>query len=205
MGKCVLLCIWAEGTPNCHLNRLNPHLDMDGFPGIIMTEGAPFRAEASYNGVLSFGFGGTNAAAMCWGKNIMTSRQSSNRDIYEIVIQKIANAPAQDVTITGDDWEDWDMEGPDRFTKPGDAWDIEFEEDGVVTYYKKDRDLPYMGGLFYLTGTFNDWEFDTAMEPDSQVKGLFTATITIGSTGEEQFQIIADRDPTMTFFPEIPS
>merc|ERR550532_814245 len=72
--KCVLLCIWAEGTPNVHLNKLNPHLDMDGFPGIIMTEGAPFRAEASYNGVMSFGFGGTNACAMCWGKNIMTSR-----------------------------------------------------------------------------------------------------------------------------------
>lgn len=203
--KCVLLNIYAEGTPNVHLNRLNPHLDMDGFPGIIMTEGTPFRAEASFNGVLSFGFGGTNACAMCWGKNIMTSRQSSNKDIYELVIQKIANAPAPDVTITGDDWEDWDMEGPERFSKPGDAWDLEFEEDGVVNYYPKHKELADVGGTYYLTGTFNDWECELAMEPDQQVKGLYTASITIGSGGEEAFQIVADRQPTMTFFPQIPS
>ena len=61
---------------------------MTGFPGIITTENVTFKAEASFNGVLSFGFGGTNACATVplhleglyrvrsevWGVNQMTSR-----------------------------------------------------------------------------------------------------------------------------------
>merc|ERR1712048_253865 len=72
--KCVLMCMYGEGTPNCHLGCLNPHLDMDGFPGCITSEGLTFKAENSFNGVLSFGFGGTNACALCWAGNCMTSR-----------------------------------------------------------------------------------------------------------------------------------
>merc|ERR1711881_573503 len=79
--KCVLMCMHAEGTPNCHLTALNPHLDMEGFPGILLTEGIPCRANASYNGVLSFGFGGTNACAQCWGQNTQTSRGEAQGDM----------------------------------------------------------------------------------------------------------------------------
>lgn len=199
--KCVLLSLYGEGTPNVHLNILNPHLDMDGFPGVITSEGLPFRAEASYNGVLSFGFGGTNACATCWGVNQMTSRGvGTNKDLYSVFVKKMQQAPSQKVTVVGEDWEDWEMGGPDRNSKPGDCWDVELDEDGVVSYWRKDREVPDLGSSYYLTGTFNDWSFES-LEADGTVAGLHIGRIQIGSNGEEEFQVVADEDPTLTFAP----
>lgn len=198
--KCVLLCMYGEGTPNCHLSCLNPHLDMDGFPGIITTEGLTFKAENSYNGVLSFGFGGTNACALVWGPNVMTSRALTTKDLYSQVMDKIMNAPAQEVTITGDDWDEWEMGGPERDSKPGDQWDIEIDEDGVVEYTKKEKEMPEPGAVFYLTGSFNDWSYES-LDADDALPGLHSTTIEIGDSGLEEFQVNADQDPAMNFYP----
>eukprot|EP00413_Alexandrium_margalefii_P001663 CAMPEP_0204512814 /NCGR_PEP_ID=MMETSP0661-20131031/1157_1 /ASSEMBLY_ACC=CAM_ASM_000606 /TAXON_ID=109239 /ORGANISM="Alexandrium margalefi, Strain AMGDE01CS-322" /LENGTH=872 /DNA_ID=CAMNT_0051517945 /DNA_START=30 /DNA_END=2648 /DNA_ORIENTATION=+ len=179
LTKCVLLCMYGEATPNVHLNCLNPHLDMDGFPGIIMSEGCVFKGENSYNGVLSFGFGGTNACALCWGGNVMTSRALATKDLYSTVMDRLTSAPAQEVTITGDDWDEWEMGGPERDAKPGDQWDIEIDEDGAVEYTKREREVPELGDAFFLTGSFNDWSYDS-LEPDDSLPGLFFATVEIG-------------------------
>jgi len=201
--KCVLLNMYGEATPNCHLSCLNPHLDMNGFPAIITTEGCTFRAEASYNGVLSFGFGGTNACATVWGVNQMTSRGvSSNKDVYSLFIRKMQDAPAQEVTIIGDDWEDWEMGGPDRDARYGDVFEVELDPDGVVSYWKKDKEVPDLGCSYYLTGTFNDWRFDE-LEADATVPGLYFLTVRITSNLEEEFQVVADQDPNMTFYPSM--
>mmetsp|Transcript_58063 Transcript_58063/g.186553 ORF Transcript_58063/g.186553 Transcript_58063/m.186553 type:complete len:941 (+) Transcript_58063:54-2876(+) len=203
LTKCVLLCMYGEGTPNCHLNCLNPHLDMDGFPGVITSEGLTFKGEHSYNGVLSFGFGGTNACALVYGPNVMTSRAISKADVHNQVIDKIMNAPAQEVTITGDDWDEWEMGGPGRHTKPGDQWDILIDEDGVVEYTKKEKEIKDMGSAYYLMGSCNDWGYDS-FDSDETVPGLFSATIEIGEGGSEEFQIVADQDTMLTFYPEMP-
>ncbi|CAE6920816.1 ppsA [Symbiodinium natans] len=199
--KCVLLSLYGEGTPNCHLNCLNPHLDMTGFPGIITTENLTFRAEASYNGVLSFGFGGTNACATVWGVNQMTSRGvGTNKDLYSLFIRKMQDAPPQEVTIVGEDWEDWEMGGPDKDARFNDIFEVELDPDGVVSYWKKDKEVPDLGCPYYLTGTFNDWKYDE-MEADASVPGLFYSTIRISANVEEEFQILADKEPKMTFHP----
>jgi len=199
--KCVLLSLYGEATPNCHLNCLNPHLDMTGFPGIITTENVTFRAEASYNGVLSFGFGGTNACATVWGVNQMTSRGvGTNKDLYSLFIRKMQDAPPQEVTIVGDDWEDWEMGGPDKDARFNDIFEVELDPDGVVSYWKKDKEVPDMGCPYYITGTFNDWKYEE-MEADASVPGLFYASIRITANVEEEFQILADKEPKMTFHP----
>merc|ERR1712187_492232 len=172
--------------------------------GIITTEGVPYRAENSVNSVLSFGFGGTNACALCWGPNQMTTRRASQKDKYGAVIQRLADAPAQEVTINGDDWEDWEMEGPDRFSKPNDKWQFEIDEDGEVTYEKVDKDVPELGETMYVTGSFNDWDFD-GMEADLSIEGLYSLSITIGDSGTESFQVVSELDPEMTFYPSDPS
>ncbi|CAE7200796.1 ppsA [Symbiodinium sp. CCMP2592] len=188
--KCVLLSLYGEATPNCHLNCLNPHLDMTGFPGIITTENATFRSEASYNGVLSFGFGGTNACATVWGVNQMTSRGvGTNKDLYSLFIRKMQDAPPQEVTIVGDDWEDWEMGGPDKDARFNDIFEVELDPDGVVSYWKKDKEVPDMGGSL------------TRDKADASVPGLFYASIRITANVEEEFQIVADKEPKMTFHP----
>ncbi|CAE8712740.1 unnamed protein product, partial [Polarella glacialis] len=197
----VLLSLYGEATPNCHLKCLNPHLDMAGFPGIITTENLPFRAEATYNGVLSFGFGGTNACGTVWGVNQMTSRGvGTEKDLFGLFIRKMQEAPAQEVTIVGDDWEDWEMQGPERNAKNGELWEVELDPDGVVSYSKQDKHLPDLGGAYFLTGSFNDWTFDE-LEADETVPGLFFTTVKVGPDCEEEFQIVADQDSSMTFYP----
>jgi len=199
--KCVLMCMYGEGTPNCHLSCLNPHLDMVGFPGIITTEGVGFKGDASYNGVLSFGFGGTNACATCWGTNLMTSRALGSRDMQKYVMKKIYDAPAQEVTITGEDWEEWEIEFPTKDPKPADRWDVELDEDGMVLYLKQEIQPQDVGNEYYISGTFNDWGHEPLM-PDSSLQGLHVAEISIGPSGLEEFQVNADQDSGLSYYPE---
>ncbi len=59
-----ILCLRNEAIPpNLHLQKINPHLDLEGRPFAIPTRGEPWpRAAAPRRaGVSSFGFGGTNA------------------------------------------------------------------------------------------------------------------------------------------------
>jgi polyketide synthase-associated protein len=200
--KCVLMCLYGEGTPNCHLSCLNPHLDMDGFPGVITSEGITFKHDTSYNGVLSFGFGGTNACAEVYGPNQMTSRACGAKDVYALVVKQLTMSEAPEVTITGDNWEEWEMEGPGMDAKPGDVWDVEFDDDGTISWSKQDNDPPDLGNYYDITGTFNEWGYDS-MEADESIPGLYTFTLDIGAKGEEDFQIVADQDPTQTIFPDM--
>mmetsp|Transcript_106274 Transcript_106274/g.298942 ORF Transcript_106274/g.298942 Transcript_106274/m.298942 type:complete len:949 (-) Transcript_106274:54-2900(-) len=201
--KCVLIAMHAEGTPNCHLKGMNPHLDLEGFKGSFSTEGVVHRSSSTYNGVLSFGFGGTNACAQTWGQNIITSRRTNINNLYQSVIKKIQSAPAE-VDITGDDWEEWIPAGPELNTKVGEAWSIDIDGDGEITYTPKDDENRFLGSDYYLTGTFNEWTLES-MAADDLLDGLFVATVVIGLRGEERFQIVADKDPSMTFHAEVPS
>mmetsp|Transcript_58665 Transcript_58665/g.110400 ORF Transcript_58665/g.110400 Transcript_58665/m.110400 type:complete len:942 (+) Transcript_58665:64-2889(+) len=199
--KCVEMCMHCETTPNCHLSALNPHLDMTGFPGRLMSEGLAYRYPTSYNGVLSFGFGGTNACAQVWGENTCSSRTDPTKKRIKILVDKIKQAPAQEVAITSEDWEQWEMDGPGKGTKPGDVWDVDITEDGAVTYFAKEKEIPDLGSFYYVTGAFNGWSY-TPMEADDMLDGLYAATITLSLTGYDKFQIVADETKEMTFAPE---
>lgn len=201
--KCVEMAMHCECCPNVHLLSLNPHLDMDGFPGRLLTEGCTYRNNYSYNGVLSFGFGGTNACAQVWGRNILTSRGSVAKDAFKIIVGKITKAPAQEVFITGEDWEDWEMDGPKASLKVGDKWDVDVAEDGVVTYFEKENDAPDLGSYYYLSGSFNGWGQEP-MEQDDMLAGVYSAVVTLGPAGSEVFQVVADEDTSMTFAPDVP-
>jgi hypothetical protein len=51
-------------TPNIHLLKLNPHLDVEGFPVIFPSDALGMGASELVGGVSSFGFGGTNSHAI---------------------------------------------------------------------------------------------------------------------------------------------
>merc|ERR1712232_914590 len=91
--KCVVMGMTCECCPNVHLNCYNAHLDLDGFPGIFLSECLTERYDTSINGVLSFGFGGTNACSQVWGQNVMTSRGLTGMNTFAKILDKIAKAP----------------------------------------------------------------------------------------------------------------
>jgi polyketide synthase-associated protein len=200
--KCVLISMHAEGTPNCHMVSLNPHIDTTDFPAIFLTENIVTRAAATFSGVLSFGFGGTNACAAVWGQNVVTSRAPST-NVYEALIQRIERAPAPDVMITSENWEEWLTDGPEWDSKPGDSWNLEVDANGAVSYLRKEKVSKVLANSFFLTGTFNGWKHE-ALEEDSILTGLHKGMITLGRGGEARFQIVANADPALTFCPGFP-
>jgi len=159
-----------------------------------------FRCDNSLVSVLSFGFGGTNACAMSRGENRMTTRSFAHKDTYNLAVKKLSEAPAQEVTINGEDWEDWEMDGPDRFSKPNDKWEFEVDLEGEATYEKIDVFGRELGGSYYLTGSMNSWDYGQFV-PDLLVEGLYSVSVFIGETGQEHFQVVADMDQELTFHP----
>lgn len=198
--KCVLQVSHCEGSPNLHLRVKNPHLDMEGFPCQMLSETVLMREDSAYTGVSSFGFGGTNAHAEAWGKNIMTSRGAANQDVNTAFQKKLTKAPAAEITMNGDDVGEWETTGLDPRADPGSRWKISLDEDGIVEWERDDDDLPEFGDEFFIQGSFNDWTPD-ALERHDSIQGLWVGTVTLGDSGEEVFQIIADTDEEKIYHP----
>ncbi|CAN0074178.1 unnamed protein product, partial [Chrysoparadoxa australica] len=61
--KAVLVLQHQAAPPNLHFSKLNPAMDVEGFPVVFPTTGGltPLEGPAAYGGVSSFGFGGANA------------------------------------------------------------------------------------------------------------------------------------------------
>merc|ERR1711920_755033 len=74
---------------------------------------------------------------------------------------------------------------------------------GGALFTRRDRSAEDFGSEYALAGTFNSWG-STPMEVDDEIPGLQSVVITIGPSGFEEFQVHADSDPAMVFFPEVP-
>jgi len=201
--KCVLQVSHCEGAPNLHLRVKNPHLDMEGFPCQMLSESVTMREDSAYCGVSSFGFGGTNAHAEAWGKNIMTSRGALNMDQNTMFQKKLAMAPPAEITMNGDDVAEWETTGIDPRAEPGSRWKISLDEDGIAEWERDDDDMPDMGDEFFIQGSHNEWSAD-ALDRHDTIPGLWTGSVTLGDTGEEHFQIIADSDEDKVYHPGMP-
>merc|ERR1711937_635656 len=77
--KCIVQVCHAEMSTNVHLRALNPHLEVDGFSQIYLSESIVCASQTSLGGVSSFGFGGTNGHSSAYGKNSYTSRNLGMR------------------------------------------------------------------------------------------------------------------------------
>jgi len=203
--KCCLQVMRAEGSPNLHLREQNPHLDSEGFPAQFITEPLTCQYDSAYSGVSSFGFGGTNAHAMAYGKNTITSRGAGQRDFRKVMRDRIASAPPPEIAMLGEDPEDWESNGmPIDEDKIGKMYQVEVLEGGKTIWREVVGTPPLKRGeRFYLSGTFNAWGME-AMEADLDIPNLHSAEITIGNMGEELFYIVCDEDPNMVYFPTQP-
>ncbi|CAE8718312.1 unnamed protein product [Polarella glacialis] len=84
MIKCMLMCSACAGTPNCHLQVLNPHLDVNGYPTIFDTEICDYGNQSGYSGVSSFGFGGANARADIFAAASRGARKTGALDLEKV-------------------------------------------------------------------------------------------------------------------------
>jgi len=201
--KCCMQVMNCEGASNVHLRSRNPHLDMDGFPCQMLSESVTMREDSAYSGVSSFGFGGTNAHAEAWGRNIMTSRGGAKQDPLQAFQKKLARAPPAEITINGDDVFEWETTGPDPRAAPGSRWKVDLDEDGIITWEQDFDDMRDYGDDFFIRGSHNDW-LPQPLERHDYIPGLWTVSLTLGVSGMEEFQVIADENEEMVYHPEMP-
>mmetsp|Transcript_15815 Transcript_15815/g.34627 ORF Transcript_15815/g.34627 Transcript_15815/m.34627 type:complete len:945 (-) Transcript_15815:91-2925(-) len=189
--KCCLQVMHCEAASNVHLYSRNPHLDLEGFPAQVLSEVVVMREESAYTGVSSFGFGGTNAHAEAWGRNIMTSRGTLCQDPNVAFQKKLMGAPPAEITMNGDNVMEWETTGLDPRAEPDSRWTIEIDEDGIVNWELADDDIPDFGDEFFIRGSFSEWE-PVPLERHDSVEGCWFTTVTLGDKGEEEFQIMGD-------------
>mmetsp|Transcript_85783 Transcript_85783/g.199386 ORF Transcript_85783/g.199386 Transcript_85783/m.199386 type:complete len:956 (-) Transcript_85783:192-3059(-) len=203
--KCCLQVMRAEASPNLHLRECNPHLDSEGFPAQFITEPLPCQYDSAYSGVSSFGFGGTNAHAMAYGKNTITSRGLGQRDFRKAMRDRIASAAPPDILMLGDDPEEWESNGmPIDEDSIGKLYQVEVLEGGKAIWREVvGTQALKRGERFYLSGTFNSWGMD-ALQQHPEIPSLHSAEITVGMMGEELFYIVCDENPDMVYYPTQP-
>jgi len=209
--KCCLQVGHAESSPNLHLKELNAHLDMAGFPGQFLTEGVGLSFDASFCGVSSFGFGGTNAHAIAYGKNSITSRGLSTGKTRAVMLEKLKQAAAPDVFQVDEDEEDWATDGmPLESPSTPCLYQLELGRDGKVHCREIVEEIAAIGDSVSLIGSFSNWQDKVPLTPSSAIPNLYVAQVTIGGSGSESFQVIShmpaleegEEEQEIFFFPE---
>lgn len=197
--KCCLQVTHVEGAPNAHLHSLNPHINMDAFPSMILSESTEMIADSAYAGVSSFGFGGTNSHCQAWGKNVFTTRGLSQQSPQSLFHKHLAKAPHAEIIVNGDDVRDWETTGVHPEARPGARYRVEIDEHGIATWEPEDEEEDYFESI-YVRGSHNSWTPEVLARHE-EIEGLHTGTITVGRSGSVQFQVIADEDEGMVFHP----
>lgn len=201
--KCLQSVLHLEAIENQHLCEINPNLNMDGFPGMILTEGVQYRGDSAYVGVSGFGYGGTNAHCLAYGKK--HGGKSAAIDYvaaHNAAIKKVQAAHAPDINMDSDNFEEWTTTGvPHLTTKANDQFHVELLPGGKTRWRELvEPELP-SGEVFpFIQGSFNDWDA-VMLENSEDIAGLFFCEVILGPSGEETFQLLLDADPDLALYP----
>jgi len=203
--KCVLAAMHMECVPNQHTNLINPNLSLDNFMGNFISEGLPFGLGHVYVGVSGFGYGGTNAHCMAYGRRRNFAKEDSEATTTassELMFRKIQNAAAPTIDMDSENFEEWTTTGiPHLTAKDGDKFHVELTKGGQTIWRELvEPELPPDGTTPFIQGTFNDGGTD--MLDTTDIEGFYTYEVMLGPTGEESFSIVLDADPDLCFYPE---
>ncbi|CAE7742253.1 Phthiocerol synthesis polyketide synthase type I PpsC [Symbiodinium microadriaticum] len=212
--KCVSMVSRSTADPNCHLNSLNPHLDVEGFPSVFETESVETRLNSNYAGVSSFGFSGTNARADVWSQCKSGPRKASSQlDISKadqvhmrcpVTLGLIEARTGEPVTesfkkrrgykadVLRDEWAPYDISsqvytGGFRFRR------ATLQEEGL--------DLDLESSELYIVGSWSGWTKMERMERKGS--GRFVAPVILGEARYEMFRLCIDMDRSMEIYPII--
>jgi len=185
--KCVLLGINACAAPNVHLRLLNPHIDYHAYPVFFTSEYVDQGHPCGYNGVSSFGFGGSNARGDVWARALNGPRTTNPPEwLFDLSYTRIK----QMADVFGE---------IENATKDV----VAIQADGGLTEYDGDYLVgnPFSSdNEFFLEGSFNGWAKSVKMTFDEE-KETWSCPITLGDTRVEHFRINVNGYSDAQIFP----
>jgi len=214
--KCILMLMAGTCPPNAHCRQLNPHLSVAGFPCFFDTEGIDTHLNSALTGVSSFGFGGTNGRCDIWGQARYGVNKCGELNLDE-VDQIAATCPITMGPINSLTGEPIGQPTAERKKYRADVLRDEFAPYDISRYAytggfryrmselpeeedKEEEDLP-TDVAPYICGS---WSGFTQMEEmESQGGGWYLATVVLGETRYESFDICLNREKALTIYPAI--
>jgi len=105
LTKCIMMVNMGTAPPNCHFNTINAHLSVEGYPVYFDTEDIDVGLSSLYNGVSSFGFGGTNSRADVYGECSRGHKSIVKANLPTVSLPKAMHI-GQPIYIKGS-WDDF--------------------------------------------------------------------------------------------------
>lgn len=195
MVKCILQCKHSKCQPTLHLRTLNPHLEHAAFDAVFETEPGNFAANQGHSQVSSFGFGGTNAHGIFWGRSA-----DLKQDVQKLWLRKLLARPPPEVRPMGKNYDDWEADFPDvRKMRKGAKFQLSLSPLALpneplrwdVAEESYEAEVEDDEATFAIIGNFCNWDAEQAIPlEDGDVPGLHVVTLQAPSAGNLEFQIL---------------
>jgi len=199
--RAVLVLNHACVPPNNHIKQLNEHFAIEGFPLFMPCEALDVGQRNNFDGVQSFGFGGTNARAELWGK----TRSGHLHDDNQRKMQQLAFVEVQCPRCLGPMCHMCGVaiqvtalyEGKHHCSsvrkefQPYECCSLCYSG-GYQLKGAGYRDWANEGDRVYAVGTWSGWsEFEEMNKTDD---GSYVCAIRLGETRREEFRITVGTD-----------
>lgn len=199
--KCVLEVYLSRCLPTSHLRVLNPHLEHAAFDAIFENEAGHFQYKTGHSHISSFGFGGSNAHGIFWGKKL-----HEDLDNMQSFIEKLKKMPLPEVRVIGTNPDDWESDWPDPCLK-GAKYSVHFHPDDsddqplrfVREVLDEDDLKPEDQDWYDICGNFNDWTGDRMLE--QSITGLHRFQTDIPENGVLEFRFVKNGNPDLVLAP----
>mmetsp|Transcript_82283 Transcript_82283/g.180932 ORF Transcript_82283/g.180932 Transcript_82283/m.180932 type:complete len:1279 (-) Transcript_82283:122-3958(-) len=214
--KCMLMCRACAGSPNCHLENLNPHLDITGYPTVIATELTDYGASSGYSGVSSFGFGGANSradvfATAAYGPHATGALNLEKLD-YITVTCPIDQGPmhyldGKAVPLTSSVKYQRGPYHVDAIRDEFASYDYNSSlYSGKYLIHPRDEDYDEApDGPIFIVGSWDGFQEPREMVASETEDGAYIFHVVLGDTRCERFQLHVNKDPTRAIFPVVPN
>lgn len=203
MIKTVLQVQFSTTLPLLHLSVMNPHLEHESFDSNFINELQAWAHPQGNGHVSSFGFGGTNGHMIMWGKNL-----SKVPNLDEQLLRRVQLLAAPEVRPIGNSPDEWETDGPEQQTQPGDRWYISIDAtdpaNASARWVKEDVSLleeEEEDSFYSVTGNFNEWRAERMDEGD--LAGVRTATLQIPESGVLEFHFLKDGEADQVLAPSM--
>lgn len=196
--KCVVMLMAGTCPPNAHCRQLNPHLSVAGFPCFFDTEAIDTHLNSALTGVSSFGFGGTNGRCDLWGQARFGQNKSGKFQAAE-VDQLVIPCPVTMLPMDCYSGEPLFVPSMSRGSQyRADVLRSEFDSYDVSRhaysgdfryerFFTEATDFLESKDQVFIHGSWA--KFEEPQEMQRQADGWYSATVAIGETGFECFNI----------------